>query len=130
LNSTPNKFASLHQIGKRQQLAFATNFSGYINFKKGFSASAILQYTSPVNEIQGKTYSDALYFISLEKQFAKGLKAGIQAHFRLQVILPTAGTKFPPLFSAAFPKEILRCQPYLSFSNLVTSFNQGKEEAG
>lgn len=85
LNSTPNEFASLHQMGKRQQLAFATNFSGYINFKKGFSASAILQYTSRVNEIQGKTYSDALYFISLEKQFAKGLKAGISS------ALPFAG---------------------------------------
>lgn len=85
LNSTPNEFASIHQIGKRQQLAYETNVSAYINFRKGLSASAILQYTSPVNEIQGKTYSDALYFISLEKQFSKGLKAGISS------ALPFAG---------------------------------------
>ena len=80
---------------------YETNVSAYINFRKGFSASAILQYTSPVNEIQGKTYSDALYFISLEKQFAKGPKAGISS------ALPFAGNftyhgyeVISPLFSS------------------------------
>jgi hypothetical protein len=35
------------------------------------------QYTSPVNQIQGNTFSDALYFFSLEKSFSKNLKAGV-----------------------------------------------------
>jgi hypothetical protein len=44
---------------------------------KGLTASVIFQYASPVNEIQGTTFSDALYFVSLEKSFSKNLKAGV-----------------------------------------------------
>ncbi len=75
--SVPNRFAKQHQVESRHQLAIETGLSAYASFGKGFTASATVQYSSPVNDIQGTSFSGALYFLSLEKSITKNLKAGI-----------------------------------------------------
>lgn len=84
-NSIPAEDMKTMGVSERSQFIYETAFSAYINFRHGFTASANLQYTSPVNEIQGTTFSDALYSVSLEKQFGRNLKAGISS------VLPFAG---------------------------------------
>jgi outer membrane cobalamin receptor len=75
--SKPNQLPAKHQIESKHQLVLESGLSAFATFKKGFTASVIFQYASPMNEIQGNTFSDALYFVSLEKSFSKNLKAGI-----------------------------------------------------
>jgi hypothetical protein len=52
-------------------------FSSILSFKHDISMSVVCQYSSPRNSIQGNSFSDAFYTISLEKIFLKCLKAGI-----------------------------------------------------
>lgn len=75
--SVPNRFAKQYQPESRHQLAVETGLSAYATFGNDFTASATFQYFSPVNDIQGTSFSGALYFLSLEKSFTKNLKAGI-----------------------------------------------------
>jgi hypothetical protein len=75
--SKPNQLAADLQVESKHQLALESGLSAFATFKKGFTASVNFQYTSPVNQIQGNTFSDALYFFSLEKSFSKNLKAGV-----------------------------------------------------
>jgi hypothetical protein len=76
--SKPNQLAAEHHgIESKHQLVLESGLSAFATFKKGFTASVIFQYASPMNEIQGTTFSDALYFVSLEKSFSKNLKAGL-----------------------------------------------------
>jgi hypothetical protein len=76
VHSVPNHH-SPEFIESRNKMAFESGFSAYASFKYGITASAILRYSSPLNEIQGTSFSGALYFVSLEKAFAKGMKAGV-----------------------------------------------------
>ncbi len=76
-SSNPYQAAREHAVESRHQLVLESGLSAYVAFGRDFTASATFQYTSPMNEIQGNSFSGALYFLSLEKAFAKGLKAGV-----------------------------------------------------
>lgn len=84
-NSNPAENLKVMGVTQRSQFIYETAFSAFINFMHGFTATANLQYSSPLNEIQGTTFSDALYSFSVEKQFGRNLKAGISS------VLPFAG---------------------------------------
>lgn len=75
--TSPNNLAAGYGIEPKHQLALESGLSAFTTFGKDFTASVNFQYTSPVNQIQGNTFSDALYFVSLEKSFSKNLKAGV-----------------------------------------------------
>ena len=50
-----------------------------MTFKHDIAASLQFQYSSPKIDIQGEWFSDALFFISLEKAFNQKFKAGIKS---------------------------------------------------
>jgi hypothetical protein len=75
--SKPNQIAAEYQIESKHKLVLESGLSAFTTFGKDFTASVIFQYASPMNEIQENTFSDALYFVSLEKSFSKNLKVGI-----------------------------------------------------
>lgn len=75
--SVPNSLASENNISECHKTVLESGLSAYINFKFDITATVTFQYTSPMNEIQGISFSDPLYFISIEKTFANKLKAGI-----------------------------------------------------
>lgn len=52
--------------------------SAILSLNYGFSAGLDFQYNSPVYEIQKKNFSDALYFVNINKEFSKKLKTGIK----------------------------------------------------
>jgi hypothetical protein len=85
VHSIPGDPALQENIGERHRFTCETGISAYSNFGRGFSASGTCQYLSPMNQIQGNTFSDALYRFSLEKSFDRGLKAGFTG------VLPFAG---------------------------------------
>lgn len=72
-----NTIAEQYTIRNRNEVAFESGFSAMVSLKKDLSASIQFQYSSPRNEIQKTTFSDALYFISLDKTFNQKFKVGI-----------------------------------------------------
>ena|GEM_PF-4965899 len=49
--------------------AYESGISTIVDFNNGLTASARVQYNSPRSRLQGLSFSDALYFVSLEKTF-------------------------------------------------------------
>ena len=75
--SVPNSLATKNNISECHKTVFESGLSAYVNFKLDITATVTFQYACPMNEIQGISFSDPIYFISLEKTFANKLKAGI-----------------------------------------------------
>lgn len=92
LYSVPDQSAA-ESIRCRHQLAFDSGLSAFANLTNRITASVIFQYASPVNEIQETSFSDPLYFLSLEKTFAKGIKAGVVSGIPLAKTFTYHGTK-------------------------------------
>jgi hypothetical protein len=79
VNSVPNGLARQHNISKKQKFGWASGFSAMAAFNHDITATVMFQYASPLLEIQGSTFHDALYFLSLEKTFRHGIKAGLNS---------------------------------------------------
>lgn len=77
VHTSSSEFVATNRVSANRALAYETGLSAYAGFGNGFTASAQFQYSSPQAEIQRSVFSDALYFISVEKSFSNGLKAGI-----------------------------------------------------
>ncbi|NBC05104.1 MAG: TonB-dependent receptor [Bacteroidetes bacterium] len=77
LRTSSNGLVAANGVRSNRALAYDSGLTAYTGFGKGFTASAQFQYSSPQVKIQRSVFSDALYFISIEKSFSNGLKAGI-----------------------------------------------------
>jgi len=77
VHTTSNGLVAANGVSANRALAYETGLTAYTGFGNGFTASAQFQYSSPQAKIQRSMFSDALYFISVEKSFSNGLKAGI-----------------------------------------------------
>jgi hypothetical protein len=81
VHSIPGGPALQENIAERHRFTREAGFSAYSNFGRGFSASGTCQYLSPMNQIQGNTFSDALYRIIIGKKFWQGIKSGVHRCF-------------------------------------------------
>jgi hypothetical protein len=72
-----NSLAKQYNIENRHDLAFESSLSAILTFKHNMTFSFIFQYASPKNNIQGNSFCDPLYFLSLEKTFKKNIKIGV-----------------------------------------------------
>jgi hypothetical protein len=72
-----NDIACSYLISDRQNVAFESGLSSILSFKHELSVSFNLQYSSPHYGIQDNTYSDPLYFVSIDKVFRQKIKVGI-----------------------------------------------------
>lgn len=72
-----NKIAGQYNIENRHKIAIESGLSAIITFKRDITASLLFQYNSPETDIQGMSFSGALYFISLEKTINQKFKVGI-----------------------------------------------------
>jgi outer membrane receptor protein involved in Fe transport len=79
LQTISNDLAKQYDITNRQIFAFESGLSTIITFKYDITASMRFQYNSPNIEFQGKSFSDALYFMAVEKTFNKKFKIGIKS---------------------------------------------------
>ncbi len=72
-----NDLAGQYNIENRHKIAIESGLSAIITFKHNVTASLLFQYNSHVIDIQGMSFSGALYFISLEKTINQKFKVGI-----------------------------------------------------
>ena len=77
LRTCGNRIAKNYGIENRNSMAFESGLSAIISIRKDLAFSFTCQYASPENQIQGNSYCDALYFLSLDKTFKKKFTLGI-----------------------------------------------------
>jgi hypothetical protein len=74
-----NNLAEQYDIPDRKRIEFESGLSAIVTFKYDIVASLQFQYSSPLIDIQGITFSDAIYIISLEKTIKQRIKIGISS---------------------------------------------------
>jgi len=72
-----NRFGKQNGVNNRLNHDFESGLSAILSFKHDLSLTFVFQYATPGNYVQGNSYSDALYFLSIEKTFKQRLKIGI-----------------------------------------------------
>ena len=77
INSRVDPSVASAGIESRHNWAFRSGVSAIVTLKHHFTASLQFQYNSPQFKIQGKSFSDPLYFLSLEKTIHNKYKVGI-----------------------------------------------------
>lgn len=77
LTTLPNDFARQHGVEKKREAAAQTGLSAIVTLNSGFTATMRYQYNTPRSYMQSSVYSDALYFLSVEKNILKNFKLGI-----------------------------------------------------
>jgi outer membrane receptor for ferrienterochelin and colicin len=121
-----NQLANEFSIADRYQLVIEPGFSAIVSFKHDFNLSMSCQYSSPRNNIQDNSFSDALYFISFEKTFKKCFKAGIVSVLPLKRTFTYQGSEIKdPDFNSCYKGEI-HLQDFLVSFKLSYQFNAGK----
>lgn len=77
LQTFPNEFAMDNGIVKKRELEFESGLSAILTLKNNLTATMRYQYNSPRDYMQSSTYSDALYFLSVDKTIRNNLKVGL-----------------------------------------------------
>lgn len=77
LHTLPNEFAMDHGMVEKQELEFESGLSAILTLKNNLTASVRYQYNSPRDYMQSSIYSDALYFLVIEKPIYDNLKVGL-----------------------------------------------------
>lgn len=74
-----NDLAREHGIADRNRMVLESGFSLSALFKKDFVLSTMFKYNSSSARIQGSTFEDMLYFLSLEKTFKDKYMVGLSS---------------------------------------------------
>jgi hypothetical protein len=77
IRTSVNNIAKQYSIVNKYSPGLESGLSAIASFKHDIACSLTLQYNSAKNEIQGSSFSDALYFLSVEKTFKQKIKLGI-----------------------------------------------------
>lgn len=77
LQTKANQIAENYGIKNRKIACIESGLSAIVSLGHELAVSMTFQYNSPVNELQGNTFSDMLYFISIGKTFKQKLQLGI-----------------------------------------------------
>ena len=72
-----NSLAKQYGIENSHNLAYNSGLSAILSFRHELSFSFVFQNASPETDIQGNSFSGALYFLSLEKTFKQKIKIGV-----------------------------------------------------
>ncbi|MBE0654599.1 MAG: TonB-dependent receptor, partial [Bacteroidales bacterium] len=76
-STSGNSLAKHYDITNRNNWVFDAGFSSVLSFKHDFTFSGTFQYSTVKYNIQDNTFSDPLYFLSLDKTIKNNLKIGI-----------------------------------------------------
>ncbi len=73
----PDKSMEVPNIASNSLIICNTGVSASASLNRGITASLQLQYATSLNDFQSESYSDLLYFVTVEKAFKNGFKAAV-----------------------------------------------------
>lgn len=79
ISSKAGELAGKYDIASRSEIAWSGGMAAIASLGGDFTASLIVNYDSPRHTIQNTTFSDALYFLSLERDINQKYKLGIMS---------------------------------------------------
>jgi hypothetical protein len=79
LHTSANSTAAFYRIDNRQKVSFESGVSAIATFRHDISASLKFHYSTPGTDLQTITFGDALYFVAIEKNFAKKYKVAVNS---------------------------------------------------
>jgi outer membrane cobalamin receptor len=121
-----NNLAKQYDINNRNKMAFESGLSAIMTFKYGISASLKFQYNSPLIQIQNKSFSDALYIVSLEKEFNKKFKVGFSSALPLSRTFTYQGSEIKGANFYSYSDGNVRLSAVPLWVKFTYSFNSGK----
>ncbi|OFY64937.1 MAG: hypothetical protein A2V64_03730 [Bacteroidetes bacterium RBG_13_43_22] len=122
-----NDLAKSYYIKNRHNLVLESGLSAVASFKHDVTASFVFQYNSPKNDIQGNSFCDALYFLSLEKTFRKKMKAGIVSAIPFSKSFTYLGSEFDEFnFCSYYEGHVKFSFPF--YFKLSYQFNLGSKK--
>lgn len=111
VSTSPNAKAMEAGVESRRQMAVASGLSAYYTLGGGFTSSVVVQYNSPVNNIQDNYFEGTQYFVSLEKDLGKGFKVGAVSAVPFTGKLTYQGSEIDATdFSSNYRGQILTSQ--------------------
>jgi outer membrane receptor protein involved in Fe transport len=121
-----NSLAKQYDINDRHRLAFESGLSAIVTFKYDIIASIQFQYSSPLINFQDMSFSDALYFISLEKTFNQKFKIGITSAIPFSKSFTYQGTEIKGADFYSHSEGNLRLSAVPVWLKFTYQFNSGK----
>jgi hypothetical protein len=122
-----NRLAGEFSIKNRSQIVVEPGFSSVLSFKHDINLGMTFQYGSPKNNVCGNSYSDPLYFISLDKTFKNRIKAGIVSALPLTKTFTYQGSELKSQdFYCRYAGDIQLSKALLWFK-LSYQFNAGRK---
>jgi outer membrane cobalamin receptor len=124
--TTCNNLAKQYDINSRHKMAFETGLSAIVTFKYDIVASLNFQYASPLIQIQTKSFSDALYIVSLDKTFNKKFKIGISSALPLSRTFTYQGSEISGANFYSHSDGNIRLSAVPLWLKFTYLFNSGK----
>ncbi|MGC1389694.1 MAG: TonB-dependent receptor [Bacteroidales bacterium] len=126
MSTNGNYLAEEYDILNRHKIAIESGLSAIVTFKYDIVASFQFQYTSPKIDIQGLTFSDALYFISLEKTFNQKFKVGATTALPFTKLFTYQGTEIKGVDFYSHSVGAVRLTDIPFWIKFTYQFNSGK----
>jgi hypothetical protein len=124
--TTGNSLAKQYDINNRHKMVFETSLSAIVTFKYNIVASLKFQYNSPLIQIQTKSFSDALYIVSLDKAFSKKFKIGISSALPLSRTFTYHGSEIEGVNFYSYSDGNIKLSVVPLWFKFTYTFNSGK----
>ena len=126
LLTSGNNLAKYYSIRNKNSLGLESGLSVIGSFKHDFACSLTFQYNSSKHDIQGRSFSDMLYFLSIEKTFKQKIKAGIVSAIPFSKSFTYNGLKIDgPDFQSSYEGSVkMSAIPF--WFKIGYQFNSGK----
>jgi hypothetical protein len=129
ISTIANNLANQYNISNRQKIAYETGISAIVTFKYDITASMQFQYSSPNIQIQEKSFSDALYFIAVEKTFNKKFKIGIKSALTFSKSFTYHGSEFNGNNFYSHSQGDVKLSAFPAWLSFTYNFNSGKSSS-
>ena len=127
ISTIGNNLAKQYNIDNTHGIAFESGLSAIVTFKYDIVASLQFQYNSPEIDIQNMSFSDALYFISLEKTFKQKFKVGIMSALPFSKSFTYQGTEIKGENFYSHSEGNIKLSAFPVWFKFNYQFNSGKK---
>jgi hypothetical protein len=125
--TTGNDLSKQFDIANRHKTAFESGLSAIVTFKYDIVASFQFQYNTSEIDIQGMSFSDALYFISLEKSFKQNFKIGIMSALPFSKSFTYQGSEIKGRDFYSHSEGNIKLSAFPVWLKFTYQFNSGKK---